>query len=261
MRKAISIVVLVLGGAALLAAQRQNSGATSPGQPIYESHCAGCHGLDGHGSQQGPNIATVVDVQNLSDAQLTQIVHDGHTGGMPGFGSMLSDSDITAVVSYLRELQHRGGPAIQGNTANGKTIFFGSGGCSQCHMIRGQGGFLGSDLTGAPLSPDDIRNAILNPAASPTAILTTVIMKNGQKISGLVKDEDNFSIQMLSEKGALVSIEKSDTAKIDRAATPLMPSDYGTRLTPSDLQDLVAYLASQAGSATDGRGGRGRRGR
>jgi cytochrome c oxidase cbb3-type subunit III len=259
MRNAISIVVLALGGAALLAPpQRQNNSTQNPGQPIYESHCTGCHGLDGHGSQQGPNIATVADVQNLSDAQLTQIVHDGHTGGMPGFGSTLSDSDIAAVVGYLRELQHRGGPAIQGNTANGKTIFFGSAGCSQCHMIRGQGGFLGSDLTGAPLSPDDIRNAILNPAASPTGVLTTVLMKNGQKISGLVKDEDNFSMQMLSEKGALVSIEKSDAAKIDRAATPLMPSDYGTRLTPSDLQDLVAYVASQAGSATRGRGRRGR---
>jgi putative heme-binding domain-containing protein len=257
MRKFISIALLALCGPVVLAAQRQNNSPPSPGRTAYEAHCAACHGLDGRGGE-APNIATIADVQNMSDVQLTQVIHDGHTGGMPGFGGSLSDTDIAAVVSYLRELQHRGGPAVKGNVSNGKTLFVGSAGCSQCHMMKGEGGFLGSDLTGVPLSPDDIRAAIVNPPASPTGMLTTVTLKNGRKFSGLVRDEDNFSIQMLDEKGAFVLLDKADVAKVEHATTPLMPTDYATRLSDSDLQDLVAYIASQAGSAS-GRGrGRGR---
>jgi cytochrome c oxidase cbb3-type subunit 3 len=255
MRKVIAIGLLALGGAALLAAQRQNNSTPNPGQPIYEAHCAACHGLDAHGGE-APSIASTPEVQALTDAQLTQIIHDGHTGGMPGFATMLSDSDIAAVVSYLRQLQHEGhGPAVPGNVADGKALFFGSAGCSQCHMIKGEGGFIASDLTGAPLSADEIRNAIISPAAEPNDVLTTVVMKNGQKFSGIVRNEDNFSIQLLDEKGAFHLIDKANVARIERATTPLMPSDYATRLSPKQLQDLIAYVASQANAS----GGRGRR--
>lgn len=254
MRKAIAIALLALGSSAILAAQRQNSPSENPGRTIYEAHCAACHGLDGRGGE-APNIATAADVQALSDAQLTTVIHDGHTGGMPGFRSMLSDAEIAAVVSFLRELQHGGGPAVLGNPANGKTLFFGSAGCSECHAIKGQGGFLGADLSSVPLSADDIRGAITSPPNSTADLLTTVVLKNGRRISGLARNEDNFSIQMIDLKGALVSIEKTDTAKIDRATVPYMPSDYATKLTASDFEDLVAFVASQV-SAPSGRGRR-----
>lgn len=255
MRTAIAIVLLVLGGSALLAAQRQNDPSENAGRPIFESRCAACHGLDGHGGE-APNIATAPDVQALSDAQLTTVIHDGHTGGMPGFASMLSDAEIASVVSFLRVLQHGGAATVQGNPANGKTLFFGSAGCSECHAIKGEGGFMAADLSSVPLTSDDIRGAITSPPVLPSDVLTTVILKNGRKISGLSRNEDNFSIQMIDTKGALVSIEKADTSKIDRATVPYMPSDYETKLTPSDLQDLVAYLASQTSASGGGRGRR-----
>lgn len=255
MRKAIAIALLVLGGSVLMAAQRQNNPSQNPGRPIFEARCAACHGLDGHGGE-APNIATAPAVQALSDAQLTTVIHDGHTGGMPGFASMLSDAEIASVVSFLRELQHGVGPAVQGNVTNGKTLFFGSAGCSQCHAIKGEGGFMAADLSSVPLPADDIRSAITSPPVSSTGVLTTVILKNGRKISGLARNEDNFSIQMIDTKGALVSIEKADTSKIDRATVPYMPSDYATKLTPSDLQDLVAYVASQVSAPGGGRGRR-----
>ena len=254
MLKPIAIALLILGGSALLAAQSQNNNPPAPGRTVYESHCAACHGLDAHGGE-APNITTP-DVQALSDAQLTTVVHDGHTGGMPGFAGVLSDSDITAVVKYLRDLQHRSESTVQGNAANGKVLFFGSAGCSQCHMIKGEGGFLGADLSSIPLSADDIHTAIVTPPDSPTDVLTTVTMKNGRKYSGLVRNEDNFSIQLIEKSGAFITIDKAN-AKIERATTPFMPADYGTRLTSSDLQDLVAYVASQTHPAS-GRG-RGRR--
>jgi putative heme-binding domain-containing protein len=254
MRKAIPIVLLVLGGSALLAAQRQNNVSQNPGRPIYEARCATCHGLDAHGGE-APDIATTPAVQTLSDTRLTVVIHDGHTGGMPGFASTLSDSDIEAVVSYLHELQHRSGPAVAGDVANGKVLFFGPAGCSQCHMVKGEGGFLGADLSSIPLSADDIHAAIVDPPSSSTDVLTTVILKNGRKFNGLVRGEDNFSMELMNEKGAFISVDKADVGRIQRAATSFMPADYATRFSPSDLQDLVAYVASETHSAS----GRGRR--
>jgi cytochrome c oxidase cbb3-type subunit 3 len=257
MIKGVTILaVLILGGLSPLAAQNQTNSAPSPGKPIYESRCAACHGLDGSGGE-APNLASAADVRAMPDAQLTQIVHDGLTGGMPGFSGNLSTADITAVVSYLRELQNPRQTTATGDAANGKAVFFGKGECSQCHMVQGSGGFLGPGLSGLPLAADDIRSAIVTPASSPAGMLTTLTLKNGQKISGVVRNEDNFSIQLQDQKGGFHFLDKADVTHTERATVPLMPPDYGTRLSPGELQDLVAYLVSQA-SPGGGRG-RGRR--
>jgi cytochrome c oxidase cbb3-type subunit 3 len=258
MKRIAMLVVLVLGGLSPLAAQNQGISAlgSAPGKPIYESHCAACHGLDGSGGE-APNIASAPDVRAMSDAQLTQIVHDGLTGGMPGFSGNLSAADITSVVSYLRDLQHPRQNAATGDAANGKVLFFGKGECSQCHMVQGSGGFLGPGLSGLPLSADDIRAAIVTPTSSPAGVLTTLTLKSGQKVSGVVRNEDNFSIQLQDQKGGFHFLEKADVSRTERATTPLMPADYETKLSPAELQDLVAYLVSQA--ASGGGRGRGRR--
>jgi cytochrome c oxidase cbb3-type subunit 3 len=258
MKRTILVVAMILGGLSPLAAQNQSNSAPAPapGKPIFESHCAACHGLDGSGGE-APNIASAANVRAMSDAQVTQIVHDGMTGGMPGFSGNLSATEITEIVSYLRDLQHPRQSGAAGDSANGKAVFFGKGGCSGCHMVQGSGGFIGPGLSGLPLSADDIRSAIVTPTSSPTGTLTTLTLKSGQKISGVVRNEDNFSIQLQDQKGGFHFLDKADVVNTERAAVPLMPADYGTKLSTAELQDLVAYLVSQA-NPNVGRG-RGRR--
>ena len=56
------------------------------GKTTYNTSCAGCHGLDGRGSEKAPNISGSAKVQHLSDAQLSSIISNGVPGtGMPGF--------------------------------------------------------------------------------------------------------------------------------------------------------------------------------
>lgn len=251
------VIFLGLGWAASLPAQPQTNSPAPAGQAIFSSHCVSCHGLDGRGGEIGPNIATAANIRAKSDEQLTQTIHDGTPGGMPSFATTMTQTEIAAVVSYLRGLQHGGQTAATGDTAAGKALFFGKAECSQCHMVQGNGGFLGSSLSGVPLSADDIRTAILSPPASPTGVLTTVTLHNGRKISGLARNEDNFSIQLLDENGSFHLLDKADVTSINRATTPLMPGDYATRLSPTELQDLVSFLVSQAAPANAG--GRGRR--
>src|ERR1700726_1409699 len=122
--------------------------AREPGRITYNSACAGCHGLDGRGSDKAVNISENERIRHLSDAQLSDIVSNGVPGtGMPAFHS-LSAQQTRAVVSYLRSLQGKtGAQTLPGNAPRGKEIFFGKGECSSCHTISGEGGFLGPDLS------------------------------------------------------------------------------------------------------------------
>ncbi|WP_245587618.1 c-type cytochrome [Calidithermus chliarophilus] len=68
------------------------------GEPLYTRYCAGCHGANGAGGV-GPKLA---GVPNLKDARFTirQILGGGQQ--MPGFGGTLSDQEVAAVTTYIR---------------------------------------------------------------------------------------------------------------------------------------------------------------
>lgn len=223
------------------------------GRRIFSTSCAACHGIDGRGGEHAPNIATRPEIQRLSDQQLFHIVHDG-SGPMPAFGTMFSGAQIRAVVQYLRFLQGSRGPAaMPGDPKVGKALFFGKAGCSGCHMVRGEGGFIAEDLTNyaATKSPAEIRSAIVSPAGDvyQRDRLATVKTKSGETIQGLVRNEDNFSLQLQSLDGSFHLLDKSDIRSIAHNANPLMPSDYGTKLSSRQIDAIVSYLMSVAAAA------------
>lgn len=217
----------------------------------FEGRCAACHGLDGRGGERAPDIATSQKTQNRSDEVLTQIITNGiPTAGMPSFSS-LDAPTIRALVKYLRVLQGKSeSAAMPGNPAAGKTVFFGKAQCSQCHLAAGSGGFLGSDLTtyARRRPPQEIRDAITKPVAVPGLGRSTVTVtpRDGQALTGVLRNEDNFSLQIQSSDGAFHSIVKSDVASVKRSPGPLMPTDYGSTLNATELNDLVSFLMSTA---------------
>jgi putative heme-binding domain-containing protein len=224
----------------------------SPGQLTFASSCAGCHGLDGRGSEKAPNIAANVKVQHFTDAQLADIISNGVSGtGMPAFRA-LSPAQVRAVVGYLRVLQGKGkARALPGDADQGKKLFFGKGDCSTCHTISGEGGFLGPDLStyGSAMSAETILKAILNPARIIPAGYkpATITIRDGTRVEGVIRNEDNFSVQLQTRDGAFLFLEKSEMKSIEYGSQSLMPSDYADRLSRSELHDLISFLMS-AGS-------------
>jgi cytochrome c oxidase cbb3-type subunit III len=223
------------------------------GRKLFNAICAACHGLDGRGSERAPNIATAAKARQLSDEQITGIVSDGIPGtGMPGFHS-LGKPGILAVVGYTRMLQHRVRPvALPGNAQQGRLIFFGTAGCSTCHTVAGSGGFLASDLSAyaAAHTLDEIRSAITKPVAPDSWKGTvTAITHDGKEYKGIVRNEDNFSLQLQSTDGGFHLFLKSDLERIDRDPKSVMPADYASRLTQEQLDNLVSYMVSVAQTA------------
>jgi hypothetical protein len=70
------------------------------------------------------------------------------------------------------------------------------------------------------------------------------VMRDGQAVTGVRVNEDTFSIQIRDAAGTLHSLWKAELREFhkDLRKSP-MPS-YRVKLTPAELDDLVAYLAN-----------------
>lgn len=75
------------------------------GQEIYKNLCEGCHGADGR-EQPGatPNIAGAPSVIGAPGVPIRVLLHgkEGPIGLMPAHGDTLNDTEIAAVLTYIR---------------------------------------------------------------------------------------------------------------------------------------------------------------
>ena len=70
------------------------------GHALFLLNCAHCHGADARGDE-GPDLHGVTK----SDARIASFIKNGKKGEMPRFASKLSDSDIQALVAFVRSLK------------------------------------------------------------------------------------------------------------------------------------------------------------
>jgi mono/diheme cytochrome c family protein len=109
-------LVLVIGSVlALLFLPHPVPRDATPAQRLYLTHCADCHGANGHGSWRATlfllrpgNLADPRGLAQISDEYLFDLVKDGGAPigkpGMPAFGYHFSDEQIREVVRYVRRL-------------------------------------------------------------------------------------------------------------------------------------------------------------
>ena len=263
----LAFSALVLFAAKPMLGQGQRNGANAGAQQ-FSRNCAGCHGADGRGGDKAPAIATMPSVVALSDADLIKIVHDGTQAGMPAF-PQVGDTGIRAVVDFLRNLQGKTSSnapaaAVIGDSNSGRSLFFGKAECSSCHMVKGEGGFIASDLTvyGQSHNEDAIIKAIVTPDSPlvPASRVVEVRTKSGQKLVGVVRSEDNFTLEMQTQDGRYHFLARNTLADVQYTDHSLMPHDYGTRLTPAELNDIANYLIVTGKAPPASPPARGRRG-
>ncbi len=133
-----------------------------------------------------------------------------------------------------------------GDVQAGRAVFEKQG-CIACHTAGNQGGALGPDLTDIAVlrSPESLRLSLTDPDAEIPApyVTVTVLTRKGDEIRGIRLNEDDYSLQIRDVGGNLRSFLKSDLQDVRREMRSLMPS-YATRLSQTELDDLVAYLMS-----------------
>ena len=71
----------------------------------------------------------------------------------------------------------------------------------------------------------------------------TVTTKDGRKLSGVSKNEHNFSLQMIGDDNRLHLFAAGQIETIVFGEKSLMPADYGQRLDKDEFQNLIAFLS------------------
>ena len=104
------MTVLLAGCAA--GRRKASRPATEPGMAHFQSYCAACHQYDGQGVGSAPPLDRSPWVTG-PETRLIKIVLHGLQGAMeiqgksydlemPGFGQILSDSDIASLLTFVR---------------------------------------------------------------------------------------------------------------------------------------------------------------
>jgi putative heme-binding domain-containing protein len=238
----------------------QNPADIQKGKQLFEGLCADCHGFEGTGGR-GPSLNRPTLSRAQDDESLRAIIRDGLPDrGMPRV-RRTTDSEQRQLMAYVRSLGRTARVASIGDAQKGIAVYQRSG-CASCHVVKGEGGTTGPELTtiGMQRGTDYLRQAIVDPAAAlPHGTLPVpsrnldeflpvrIVTREGREVRGLRINEDTFTIQIRDSNNELHSFRKGDLREIQKEfGKSLMPA-FKDRLPASDVNDLVAYLASLRG--------------
>jgi cytochrome c oxidase cbb3-type subunit 3 len=260
MRRYQSVLSLVVGvvlsvSVPVNAQTRPLSGAsatdTAAGKRIFDMQCAWCHGTDGVGGTgstlQGRKLRHAAD-----DAALMGILMNGIPGTeMPSFVWSLTDTMAWQTAAYVRSLGSLPPQRVPGNSERGLAIYE-SKGCAACHVVSGRGGGLGPELTaiGALRGPQSLRESVTTPGAaqSPGYLVLRAVTRAGAEIRGNRVNEDVFWVHIRDVAGKVHTFEKKDLTVLTRELKGTLMPSFESLISATDLDDLVAYLASLRGA-------------
>jgi cytochrome c oxidase cbb3-type subunit 3 len=222
----------------------QNGGA------MFRTRCAGCHGPDARG-YLGPDL-TGLWASGSADTRIFDIVRRGVPGTEmpPADPQRVPDRDIWQILAYVRTLSGTVPPSVTaGNAANGAQIFRAT--CLGCHMIGGEGGQLGPDLS--RIGSGRPRTALANKLRGTSDVIrsgyepVTLVTRDGERIRGVRKNEDEFSIQIMDVRQRVQGYLKANLTDVVEEKQSVMPVYGPDRLNDRDLDDLLSYLNTLRG--------------
>jgi putative heme-binding domain-containing protein len=250
-----AVWVLVAGStgglATGLSAQEQANPYTTgqdvqTGQQLFARHCSICHAVGARGGDNGPDLTTGEFQHVSTDAGLFNVISDGVPNTpMIGINRNRTDQTVWQLVAYLRSLSGGERVAVAGDPSAGEQLYRGTGNCSTCHRIDGEGGRHGPDLStiGDLRSPEQLLSDLVDPdeRVQPRWWTMRVTHLDGTRVEGLRMNEGTYSVRILDADDNLWSFLKRDLRERERIETSSMPSYAGT-LTDGELEDLVAYV-------------------
>jgi putative heme-binding domain-containing protein len=129
--------------------------------------------------------------------------------------------------------------------SNGRVIY--SKTCQQCHMLFGEGGKIGPDLTGANRSNlDYLLSNLLDPSAEigqdyRMALVTTT---DGRVLTGMIVERTAARLVLQTATERMV-LSAGDVDSVRASPLSMMPEGQLDSLTREQVRDLVGYLAAK----------------
>jgi cytochrome c oxidase cbb3-type subunit III len=236
-----------------LCSAQTNEAGLDQGKAVFRSNCAFCHGLTAQGGR-GPSLISSALLHSAADDAIKSIITRGIPGTtMPAFD--FPKDDMENLVQFLHSLSgsHPAGVKPPGDVVAGE-LLYSRNGCANCHRIGNVGSIYGPELTriGAGRSLDYIRESIVDPSADIADNYggVTVVTKDGRRITGVRVNEDTFTVQIRKPDQAFALFDKSEAKEVIHETKSMMPA-Y-THLSPTDVQNLLAYLETLRGAQASG---------
>ncbi len=133
----------------------------------------------------------------------------------------------------------------KGSPYPGKKLFKET--CGRCHLLFGQGGQVGPDLT--TYRRDDLGNMLLhivNPSAEIRQGYETVLVttRDGRLLTGVIADRDSRVVVLRGPDGQTVALRQEQIEEMVPQRRSLMPEGLLDGWTSQQVRDLFAYLRS-----------------
>ncbi len=221
------------------------------GQQLFMGQCARCHGPKGEGGR-GAVLAQPRLRHAPDDQALFLVIRDGIKGTEMPAGYAVDTLENWQLAAYVRSLGRMAPEKVPGDPKHGQDLYQAKGHCSQCHIVSGQGGSLGPELTeiASRRSAAHLRAAVLDPESTlPEGFLEVrMVTKDGARITGVRLNEDTFSIQVLDLAGGIHSFFKEGLKELQRDTGKSPMPSFRSTFSASEVDDLVAYLVSLRGA-------------
>jgi putative heme-binding domain-containing protein len=231
------------------------------GKQLFQGMCVQCHGAGGAGGE-APSLNRPRLNHAPDDAALAKVISNGIPNtAMPRI-RRFTENELQQLVAYVRSVGKVAQVTVPGDARRGAAIYKNLA-CSSCHIVAGEGGNLGPDLTdiGFLRGAAYLREAIVDPGSSlPRGTLAVpsrgyveylpvrIVTRQGAEVRGIRVNEDAFTIQVRDAAGTFHSLRKSDLELLDKQTEKSMMPSLARRLTAPELTDLVAYLSSLRGA-------------
>jgi PQQ-dependent dehydrogenase (methanol/ethanol family) len=214
--------------------------------PQFQRTCSLCHGSDAKGTDRAPTMVGSASLIGMPDGDIATVIQKGK-GRMPAFP--LPPADIELLVRYIRSLNATASAApAAGDAKAGEAIFFGSGQCSTCHVVRGRGTSNGPDLSNiaSRMRLANMQQALANPNASITAgyAMASVVLNNGTTLRGFLRAQGSHDVVLQTRDGKLHPLVDSEYRTVTQDRQSAMGAFDGTA---EEQRNLLAYLSTLNG--------------
>jgi cytochrome c oxidase cbb3-type subunit 3 len=237
--------------------------AAAEGKKLWALECLTCHGANARGTDNGPNLVrSLVVLRDRFGSTLGPFLKKGHKMQSGRSNTVLTDDHVLMLAHFLRDRVNdtlRGSSEFEvrniltGDARAGEAYFNGEGKCGTCHSpsgdLRGYGG---------KYEPVDIQQRFLFPrnampgggrgrgragGGSPaTAITVTVTPPNGESVSGVLLQLDDFNVSLRDASGWYRTFARTPALKITTTDPLAAHRALLETLTDKNMHDVVAYL-------------------
>lgn len=144
-------------------------------------------------------------------------------------------------VSVLAKFQ--GALDLKGDGVKGREVFVQR--CFACHRADGLGVLVGPDLvTVKGRGRAGLMEAILDPAreVAPQYVGYVVETKEGQTLTGVIKEDGASGMTLLLMGGAEVVIPRSEVRRVSAAGSSFMPEGLEAGMSEQEMADLLTFI-------------------